>query len=60
MTCRVSHLSVQSIDMRTSVSSLTIGYNARGLKLHYESEFYEESSLYGQTPAKILAEVTPK
>ena len=26
----------------------------------YESKFYEESSLYGQTPAKILADVTPK
>ena len=26
----------------------------------YKSEFYEESSLYGQMPAKILADVTPK
>ena len=26
----------------------------------YESEFYEELSLYGQMPAKILADVMPK
>ena len=27
---------------------------------YYKSKFYKESSLYGQTPVKILADVTPK
>ena len=34
--------------------------NATNFVLCYESKFYEESSLYGQTPAKILADVKPK
>ena len=47
-------------EVRVNMNGVKISRDFQVRFVHYESEFYEESSLYGQMPAKILADVMPK